>query len=297
MMPLSSTGREGGRGSGEPEDLPWATRSQRQRTFAAREYRRRTQGGVPGRWMPGVCYFMDQNTDKGILYGVGVGPGDPELITLKAARLLGSVARVYAAGSTKNSYSVSLDIVRPHLAPGVEPMVLSFPMTRDQEVLDRAWQENARTVLADLDAGRDVAFLTLGDPSTYSTFGYLLRTLRGLDPAVRAEVVPGVTSYCAAAALSGEPLAEGDQTLAVVSGVCGGDTLRRAARAADSLVVLKAYKRFADIKAALAEEGLLADAVLASACGQEGESLVRDLSRVEEIPPYFSLVLAKKKRG
>ncbi|MEW5773961.1 MAG: precorrin-2 C(20)-methyltransferase [Thermodesulfobacteriota bacterium] len=234
---------------------------------------------------------------KGILYGVGVGPGDPELLTLKAVRVLRSAPRVYAAASTKNSYSVSLSIVRPHLAPGVEPVVLSFPMTRDQAVLDRAWEENARTVLADLDAGRDVAFLTLGDPSTYSTFGYLLRTLRGLNPAVRAEVVPGVTSYCAAAALAGEPLAEADQTLAVVSGVCGGDTLRRAAEAADSLVVLKAYKRFADIRAALAEAGLLQDAVLVSACGQDGQSLVRDLAGVEQAPPYFSLVLAKKKRG
>lgn len=234
---------------------------------------------------------------KGILYGVGVGPGDPELLTLKAARLLGRVSRVYAAASTKNGYSVSLSIARPHLAPGVEPVVLRFPMTRDQAVLDRAWGENARTVLADLDAGRDAAFLTLGDPSAYSTFGYLLRTLRGLDPAVRAEAVPGITSFCAAAALAGQPLAEGDQTLAVVSGVSGGDTLRRAARTADSLVVLKAYKRFPDIKAALAEAGLLEDAVLVSACGQEGESLVRDLSAVEETPPYFSLVLARKKRG
>lgn len=234
---------------------------------------------------------------KGILYGVGVGPGDPELLTLKAVRLLGSVSRVYAAASSRNSYSVSLSIVRPHLAPGVTPAVLSFPMTRDREALDRAWEDNARTVLADLDAGLDVVFLTLGDPSTYSTFGYLLRTLRGLDPLVRAEAAPGVTSYSAAAALAGEPLAEGDQTLAVVSGVCGGDTLRRAAAVADSLVVLKAYKRFGDIKAALDEAGLLADAVLVSACGQDGQSLVRDLAGVEGTPPYFSLVLAKKKRG
>lgn len=244
---------------------------------------------------PGFC-FMDA-ANKGILYGVGVGPGDPELITLKAARLLGSVSRVYAAASTKNSYSVSLSIVQPHLAPGVAPVVLAFPMTRDREALDRAWEANARTVLADLDAGRDAAFLTLGDPSTYSTFGYLLRTLRRLDPAVRAEVVPGVTSYAAAAALAGEPLAEADQTLAVVSGVCGGDSLRRAAASADSLVVLKAYKRFDDIRAALAEADLLRDAVLVSACGLDGENLVRDLAGVEQTPPYFSLVLARKRQG
>lgn len=232
-----------------------------------------------------------------MLFGVGVGPGDPELLTFKAARVLRAADRVYAAASSRNGYSVSLNIARPHLKPGVEPAMLPFPMTRDPETLGRAWEDNARTVLADLRQGRDVAFLTLGDPSTYSTFAYLLRTLRGLDPGVRAQAVPGVTSFCAAAALAGQPLAEAEETMAVVSGACGGDRLRQAAESADSLVVLKAYKQFPDIRAALDEAGLLPGAVLVSACGQEGQVVVRDLAAVNATPPYFSLVLAKKERG
>ncbi|WP_461209566.1 precorrin-2 C(20)-methyltransferase [Desulfocurvus sp. DL9XJH121] len=232
--------------------------------------------------------------DYGILYGVGVGPGDPELLTVKAVRVLGEAHKVYAARSSKNTHSVSHGIVRPHLRPGVEVETLAFPMTRDKAALDAAWTENARAVLADLRAGLSVAFLTLGDPLTYSTFGYLLRTLRGLDSKAPVEVVPGVTSYCAAAAAAGTVLAEAEETLAVVSGAKGGDALRKAARTADSVVVLKAYKHFDDILAALDETGLRESAVLVSNCGQEGERIQSDMDPEGAHPQYFSLLLARR---
>jgi hypothetical protein len=93
----------------------------------------------------------------GTLYGRGVGPGDPELLTLKAARILGRVDAVLAASSTKNDYSLSLDIVRPHLRPGVEVIRLGFPMTRDREVLESAWEKNAALAADILKSGRDAA--------------------------------------------------------------------------------------------------------------------------------------------
>ena len=232
--------------------------------------------------------------DYGILYGVGVGPGDPELLTLKAVRVLSEADRVYAARSSKNAHSVSNGIVRPHLREGVEVRTLAFPMTRDEAVLREAWEDNARRVLEDLRAGLSVAFLTLGDPLTYSTFAYLWRTLRELDPDAPVEVVPGVTSYCAAAAASGTVLAESEQTLAVVSGAKGGENLRRAAEFADTVVVLKAYKRFDDITATLDELGMLRSSVLVSNCGHEGERILGEVSTDEPAPQYFSLVLAKK---
>lgn len=233
----------------------------------------------------------------GVLYGIGVGPGDPELITLKAVRVLGAVRRVYAARSTKNAHSVALGIVRAHLGPGVEVEPLDFPMTRDGGELRAAWEANARRVLDDLRAGLDVAFLTLGDPLTYSTFGYLWRTLGELDPQAPVEVVPGVTSYSAAAAAAGVVLAEAEETLAVVSGAKGGDMLRRAARTADSVVVLKAYKHYDDILSALDETGLRDHAVLVSNCGQEGERILRDVDGADGSPRYFSLVLARRPRS
>jgi len=232
----------------------------------------------------------------GILYGIGVGPGDPELLTLKAVRVLGEADRVYAARSSKNTHSVSYGIVRPHLRPGTEVEALPFPMTRDEAALRVAWEANAQRVLADLKAGLSVAFLTLGDPLTYSTFGYLLRTLRDLDPGVPVEIVPGITSYNAAAAASGTILAEAEETLAVVSGAKGGAQLRKAAAYADSFVILKAYKHFEDLTATMDELGLLKNAVLISNCGHQGERILDELSTDEPAPQYFSLLLANKRR-
>ena len=230
---------------------------------------------------------------QGTLFGLGVGPGDPELLTLKAVRVLGRVQRIYAASSTKNTYSVSLDIAAPHLRDGATAEVLAFPMTRDKNSLRAAWRANAARVCADLRSGLDVACLTLGDPMTYSTFGYLMRTVLDMEPTARIEVVPGVTSYNAAAAAAGKVLAESCENLAVVSGVDGGEGLRRAAQWADSVVVLKAYKRFGHIRAVLEELGLAERALLVSNCGRPGQEVVQDLSQVTDTPPYFSLLLVR----
>ncbi len=147
----------------------------------------------------------------GTLYGIGVGPGDPELITLKALKVLQRVPHIFASCSPKNTYSLALDIVRCHLnGAGIEH--LPFPMTKDPEVLQEAWEGNARRVLEVLDTGSDAAFVTLGDPLTYSTFGYLLKTLKRLRPSVRVVTIPGITSYSAAAALTHIPLAEGEES-------------------------------------------------------------------------------------
>jgi precorrin-2/cobalt-factor-2 C20-methyltransferase len=132
-------------------------------------------------------------TRYGTLYGIGVGPGDPDLITLKAVKTLAGVDVVFAAASTKNESSLALSIAGPHLRQGAETLRLDFPMTRDQAVLDAAWQDNARKVSGVLAQGKSAAFLTLGDPLTYSTFGYLLRTLNGLLAEIPIKVIPGVT--------------------------------------------------------------------------------------------------------
>ncbi len=229
----------------------------------------------------------------GTLYGVGVGPGDPELITLKAIRIIASTPRLYAAKSSKNSYSVAHSIVLPHLH-GKKIGELAFPMTKDKAVLAKAWTENAQTVLNDLKAGMDVAFLTLGDPMTYSTFGYLLQTIQKTDKEIPVEVVPGITSYCAAAAKSKTVLAESEETLAVLSGACGGDTLRKAVHYADNIVLLKAYKQWDDIFSALEEQAMLDRSVFISNCGQKNEE-IKSLPDAKKVtPPYFSLVIGKK---
>jgi precorrin-2/cobalt-factor-2 C20-methyltransferase len=232
-------------------------------------------------------------TPFGTLYGIGVGPGDPDLITLKAVKILAKVDVVLAAASTKNEASLALSIARPHLAPNADAVRLDFPMTRDPERLDAAWRANADTVADILKQGRSAAFLTLGDPLTYSTFGYLLRTLNGRLADIPVQVVPGVTSYQAAAARTGRVLVEADENLAVVSGVAPEAELRRALTSAKSAVILKAYKNMPVIRRVLEELGLARHSVFVTRLGHEGEAVFQGLDDVPDKPSYFSLILVR----
>ncbi len=233
-------------------------------------------------------------TRYGTLYGIGVGPGDPELITLKAVHRLQKVDVVFAAASTKNEASLAQSIAAPHLRPGVEVIRLNFPMTRDQAVLAKAWRANADLVAGLLGQGKSAAFLTLGDPLTYSTFGYLLRTLNGLLAEIPVVVIPGITSYQAAAAFTGRVLAESGESLAVVSGVASEEELTRILSVADSAVILKAYKNLPAIRRVLTRLGLADSAVFVTRLGHEGQEVITDLANVPDTPSYFSLVLVRR---
>jgi len=232
----------------------------------------------------------------GTLYGIGVGPGDPELITLKAIRALRSVDVVYTAASSKNSYSIAVEIVTPHLKEGIPIVRLDFPMTRETETLNRAWDRNAGIVRETLHKGRDAALITLGDPMTYSTFGYLMRTLKEETPDVPIRIVPGITSYQAGAALAGRVLAEGEESLTVISGALGPRRLREVIDHTDNVVMLKVYRNYREILDALNDMDLSHRAVLVSRCGFDGEQIITNLDELpDEVPPYLSLLLIKKK--
>ncbi len=229
----------------------------------------------------------------GTLYALGAGPGDPELLTIKAAKVLGRVEAVFAASSSKNDYSVSLAIVSEHIGPQTRIIRLGFPMTRDKEALCAAWEENADIVADYLRTGKDAAFITLGDPSLYSTFGYLAPVLRRALPQARIEIVPGVTSFQAAAAKLGRPLAEAGENLIILSGIRDGESLKKALATADNAVIMKAYRNFPAIRNALSELGLAEKTAFVSRLGQEGELIRERLSDAPENPHYFSLCLTR----
>ena len=235
-------------------------------------------------------------SDKGILYGIGVGPGDPELLTLKAVRALGEVDVVFAAASTKNDYSTALDIARPYLKPDVRVEQLGFPMTKDKDALEAAWSKNAEIVSAVLNQGQNGAFLTLGDPLTYSTYGYLQRTLLAKDPSIRLQAIPGITSFHAAASRIGLVLAESKESLLITSGVADPEILERQLDVADNAVILKAYKNFEEIRATLEKLRLDDKTVLVSRLGMDGESILMDIKDAPATPHYFSLALVKKQK-
>lgn len=232
---------------------------------------------------------------NGTLYGIGVGPGDPELITLKAVRILRQVDIVFAAASTKNSYSLAMEIVAPHLKNGAPVVRLGFPMTRDKNTLTTAWQENARKVIDTLKEGKDAAMITLGDPMTYSTFGYVMHTIKEGYPDIRIRIVPGITSYHAAAAAAGQVLAEAEESFTVISGALGAQKLKEIIAHTDNVVILKVYKNYREIIDALNHLDLTPRSILISRCGLDGEEVIRDLKEGLDIAPsYLSLLLIRK---
>ena len=233
----------------------------------------------------------------GTLYGIGVGPGDPELITLKATKILNRVDVVFAASSTKNSHSLAVNIAKPHIPETTAIKMLSFPMTKDEEVTQAAWTENAHLILNELIQGKDAAFLTVGDSMTYSTYGYVLKHIKASAPYVAIESIPGITAYQAAAACLNTPLVEGEESLLVTSGVKGGDHLRQFSAKPETVVFMKAYRNVKDIVSAVDETELFQDCVGISKCGLPEEEIVTDLKEFDHRPPnYWTLIIAKQKK-
>jgi precorrin-2/cobalt-factor-2 C20-methyltransferase len=232
----------------------------------------------------------------GTLYGIGVGPGDPDLITLKAVKILQRVSFVFAAASSRNSHSLAERTVAPHLRKDTPVVRLDFPMTKDQTELARAWEENAHTIRKVLERGSDAALITLGDPMTYSTFGYIMRTMNAMDPPLPIRIIPGITSIQAASAATGWVLAEGEESFTVVSGAMGPERLRAVIEHTDTVVIIKVYRRYREIMSALKELDLTGRSVLVSHCGLADEKIVWEpVDRMNGMPPYLSLLLIRKK--
>ena len=232
----------------------------------------------------------------GTFYGIGVGPGEPDLITLKAAKVLAKVNTIFTASSSKNMHSLAVDIARDHI-PETTPVIrLSFPMCSDKTVLEKAWKNNAAVILETLKQGKDAAFLTLGDCMTYSTYGYLGRYVKKLAPEVVMVAIPGITSYQAAAARLNRPLVEGEEALLILSGVHGGNRFRELAGSAENVVFMKAYKNVSDIVKSLKERGCLETSLGISSCGLPEERIIEDVREFEKIAPdYWTLIFSKQK--
>ena len=239
---------------------------------------------------------MTGGGQAGTLYGLGVGPGDPDLLTIKAAQVLGLVDVVFTASASKNEDSLAAKIAAPHLRPEVPCLKLGFPMTSDREVLERAWEDNARQVAAQLSAGRSAAFLTLGDCLTYSTYAYLLDSLKIAMPEAKVVSVPGVARYQLAAARLNRPLVLGRETLAVLGGA-GGDDAEALIESADNLAILKSYRDTPAMLAHLGRLGLLGRTALCANLALPGEVVIDPMEgSAARIPgSYFSLMLVNKR--
>ncbi|MFA7165226.1 MAG: precorrin-2 C(20)-methyltransferase [Desulfoplanes sp.] len=230
----------------------------------------------------------------GTLYGIGVGPGDPDLLTMAAVKKLAQVDVILAASSSKNEYSLALGIAKPHLPENIRVVMLKFPMTKDKQALADAWAENGRITADILKQGHNAAFLTLGDPMIYSTFGYLLKILKKTHPEIPVEIIPGVTSFQAAAAKTQTILTESGENLVIFSGVGDEQKLDTLLGQADNAVILKSYKNFDILRKTVHKHSRTQSSVFVSRLGLEGERITHNLDEITRQPHYLSLLLVKK---
>ena len=229
----------------------------------------------------------------GKLYGIGTGPGDPELITVKAVRILGSADVVIVPESGSDKGSIALEIAKDYINGKAEILTLTFPMIHDESEKRANRLENSQVIRDLVESGKTVVFLTLGDPMLYSTYIYILEHL--VHSGIEIETVPGVTSFCASAAAGNMPLAKQNEELRIVP--LSKDTdIAGHLKDGDNIVFMKVSSdstRLADelIKA----EGIV-ECLISSKCGRDEEFINHDLNRLYEGVPYMTTVMVKIKR-
>lgn len=231
----------------------------------------------------------------GTLYGISLGPGDPELITLKGLRLLQSADVVFVPVAEVSAQAIAAQIAQPLLRDGqtIEPLMFAMRGSLMQRLT--AWQVAAARIATVLEAGQNAAFLVEGDASTYSTFAHIAATLRQTHPLASVEVVPGVTSFAAAAARTRMTLVDADQRMTVLPATHDSAALEETLRAFDTIVLMKIAGRVPEILDALTSIGRLSDATFIERCGHPDERIVLDIQQLRDTTvDYFSLIIVRR---
>ncbi|MEJ6396935.1 precorrin-2 C(20)-methyltransferase [Yoonia sp. 208BN28-4] len=226
---------------------------------------------------------------RGTLYGVGLGPGAPDLVTLRAARLIEG-AQVVAYPTLAGGDSFARAIAADLIGAGVREIVMDVPMSVEREPAQKAYDEGAAQIAEALDAGQDVVCLCEGDPFFYGSFMYIFARLSG-DYDV--QIVPGVTSVTACAASAAMPLAARNERLTVLPGPLPEDELRSRIEGAESVVIMKVGRHLAKIRGVIDGLGLTAQAVYVERATLPQE-VVLPLADAPEKAPYFSMILLTK---
>ena len=228
---------------------------------------------------------------KGTLYGVGVGPGDPELMTLKAVRLIRENKIIAVPGADPKetvAYKIAVQAV-PELAEK-ELLPIYMPMTHDPEELERNHAKGAQTLESHLEQGNNIVFLTLGDPCVYSTFSYLQKRVE--QDGYPTALVSGITSFCAAAARLNIPLSEWNEQLHIVPAV---HRLDSTLSESSNYILMKSGKKMNQVKEILAQSNR--DVMMVENCGMENEHIYRSVEEIPDDAGYYSLIIAKEKKN
>ena len=224
----------------------------------------------------------------GVLYGVGVGPGDPEYMTLKAVRLIRENEVIAVPGPVAEetvAYKIAVQAV-PELADK-ELVPILMPMTHDRAVMEQNHDEAADTVEGYLKVGKNVVFLTLGDPTVYSTYMYVQKRIE--ERGYHTELVSGITSFCAAAARANTSLVEWSEQLHVLPAV---HKLDSELDLPGNYVLMKSGKKMGQVKEILRRSGR--DVVMVENCGMDTEKVYHSVDEIPDDAGYYSLIIAKE---
>ncbi len=239
----------------------------------------------------------------GKFIGIGVGPGDPELITVKAVKVLKIVDVVSVPKAHAGTSSMALGLVKHILAEREKPpevLELVFPMTKDDAEVERLWTENAGVVAEKVESGKAVAFITLGDPLFYSTFIYLFQSLRQGYPEVKVEIIPGVTALTACAASAQVPLAEKEEVVTIIPSDLDSKLIEETAKHADNVVFMKCAHHFKDLVPVLERSGFTENSTVALVrrCSMLEEKVIvgqiGDVKGWDILEDYFSMAIVKR---
>lgn len=217
------------------------------------------------------------------LYGVGVGPGDKELLTLKAVKVIQSCKVIVAPSGMAGGKSIALDTAEEYINTDSEIIIKHFPMGGDEQ--EKKIYEAFKAIEEKLNEGKDVAFLTIGDPFVYSTYIYLLKYIEEMG--YETETIPGITSFCACASIAKEPLVIGDEPLLIVP----GDRVNTI-KDEKYVVIMKVYKMEEQVLNTLEEKGF--NYVYIKRAGREGEEVLRDRQEILKNREYMSLIIANR---
>jgi precorrin-2/cobalt-factor-2 C20-methyltransferase len=233
----------------------------------------------------------------GTLHGVGVGPGAPDLLTLRAVETLKRADVLALPRSSDYGSSMAWKIIEPIIGKisGQERLFLTFPMSKEPARLRRAWDAAFAKIGEHLERGRSVAFATEGDPSLYSTFVYLRREAPVRWPGIRVEVVPGVSSITAVPAVIGAPLADGLERIAIIPANYGVDDLVAILNTFDTTILMKIGSEMPKVVAALERTGLIAKAVYVAKATMREQRIVTNLREVQtERGDCFAMVIVTR---
>ncbi|SCX80138.1 precorrin-2 C(20)-methyltransferase [Alkaliphilus peptidifermentans] len=231
---------------------------------------------------------------KSRFIGIGIGPGDPELLTVKAVKEI-EKASIIVVPCSKSKESTALNIAKEYINESASILEMIFPMVYCEYTLKKAWQENINTITKHLEEGKDVAFLTLGDPMVYSTFIYVMKAIKDLGFYV--ESIPGITSFCAVANRALLPLAEGDEAFTVIPLNEKKEHLEKSLQDGKNVVVLKASHDPVGLAEVIKRNKLEDSFIMCSNCGKKNEKItsnIQDLNITKV--PYFSTVIIKNKK-